>query len=137
MGARLYTPGTARFLSTDPIYGGNANPYEYCNGDGVNCRDTTGLGQCTSWRPYWWSSWSLKLCGTVVNVGRMPVLIARDRCSHWSGSPCPWSPLRWLWPGQWSSWYWDDTDSFRYYGWWVPVWDGQIAWVYIPYSGWS
>ena len=29
MGVRLYTPTTGRFLSTDPIYGGNANTYGY------------------------------------------------------------------------------------------------------------
>ncbi|GIF10045.1 RHS repeat-associated core domain-containing protein [Actinoplanes teichomyceticus] len=43
MGVRLYNPSTGRFLSTDPVYGGNANAYEYCNGDVVNCTDTTGL----------------------------------------------------------------------------------------------
>ncbi|WP_431934075.1 RHS repeat-associated core domain-containing protein [Micromonospora sp. RP3T] len=42
MGARVYSPGSGRFLSTDPVYGGNANPYEYCSGDGVNCADTSG-----------------------------------------------------------------------------------------------
>ena len=43
MGARLYSPTTGRFRSVDPVYGGNANPYEYCVADPVNCADTSGL----------------------------------------------------------------------------------------------
>ncbi|MFF9131465.1 RHS repeat-associated core domain-containing protein [Streptomyces sp. NPDC014776] len=35
IGVRL-NPTTGHFLSTDPIPGGNANAYEYCNGDPVN-----------------------------------------------------------------------------------------------------
>ncbi|MEU9144088.1 DNRLRE domain-containing protein [Streptomyces sp. NPDC048349] len=42
MGARLYDPGTGRFLSTDPVMGGGANAYVYCSGDAVNCTDTEG-----------------------------------------------------------------------------------------------
>jgi RHS repeat-associated protein len=42
MGQRVYDPGTGRFLSNDPIYGGNANPYDYCAGDPINCTDTSG-----------------------------------------------------------------------------------------------
>jgi RHS repeat-associated protein len=29
MGVRVYNPSTGRFLETDPIFGGNANPYDY------------------------------------------------------------------------------------------------------------
>ncbi|MBB5866640.1 RHS repeat-associated protein [Allocatelliglobosispora scoriae] len=46
MGARLYAPGSGRFLSTDPISGGSANPYEYCSGDAVGCTDTAGTMSC-------------------------------------------------------------------------------------------
>lgn len=42
MGVRLYDSTTGRFLSVDPIYGGNANAYEYCGGDPVNCYDLDG-----------------------------------------------------------------------------------------------
>jgi RHS repeat-associated protein len=43
MGVRLYNPTTGRFLQEDPVYGGNANPYDYCYGDPVNCSDTSGM----------------------------------------------------------------------------------------------
>ncbi|WP_422750488.1 RHS repeat-associated core domain-containing protein [Micromonospora sp. WMMD1219] len=46
MGARLYNSTTGRFLSADPVYGGNANGYEYCNADPVNCSDVTGEVSC-------------------------------------------------------------------------------------------
>ncbi|MFF0044422.1 RHS repeat-associated core domain-containing protein, partial [Streptomyces mirabilis] len=42
MGVRLYDPTTGRFLSTDPVPGGNANAYEYCNGDPLNRYDLDG-----------------------------------------------------------------------------------------------
>ncbi|WP_344052539.1 DNRLRE domain-containing protein [Streptomyces thermoalcalitolerans] len=42
MGVRLYNPGTGRFLSVDPVYGGSANSYEYCYGDPNNCYDLDG-----------------------------------------------------------------------------------------------
>lgn len=42
MGARLYNPVTARFLSPDPVSGGNENAYNYPN-DPVNKSDTNGL----------------------------------------------------------------------------------------------
>ncbi|MFJ4574736.1 DNRLRE domain-containing protein [Streptomyces sp. NPDC088846] len=43
MGVRLYEPGTGRFLQQDPEYGGGANAYVYCDGDGVNCQDVDGF----------------------------------------------------------------------------------------------
>ncbi|WP_327695819.1 DNRLRE domain-containing protein [Streptomyces sp. NBC_00459] len=48
MGLRLYNPTTGRFLQTDPVTGGSATSYDYCNGDPVNCQDLNG--QCPSWK---------------------------------------------------------------------------------------
>lgn len=42
MGVRLYSPENGRFLSVDPIEGGNASAYDYCNADPVNCTDLDG-----------------------------------------------------------------------------------------------
>ncbi|MFD9763077.1 RHS repeat-associated core domain-containing protein [[Kitasatospora] papulosa] len=53
MGVRLYNPESGRFLSTDPVYGGNANAYEYCAGDPVGCTDLTGMVSVSWWRPWW------------------------------------------------------------------------------------
>ena len=41
MGVRLYNPESGRFLSTDPVYGGNANTYTYPL-DPVNMYDLDG-----------------------------------------------------------------------------------------------
>jgi RHS repeat-associated protein len=42
MGVRLYNPNTGRFLQTDPIPGGSANPYDYTNQDPYNNVDLDG-----------------------------------------------------------------------------------------------
>ena len=41
MGVRLYNPTTGRFLTMDPVYDGNANPYTYPT-DPINKSDTDG-----------------------------------------------------------------------------------------------
>ncbi|MFJ7271349.1 DNRLRE domain-containing protein [Streptomyces sp. NPDC099050] len=47
MGVRLYKPDTGRFLSVDPVLGGNDNPYVY-PADPVNMYDLNGM-----WRVSW------------------------------------------------------------------------------------
>src|SRR6185369_11494153 len=42
MGVRLYNPDSGRFDQTDPVPGGSANPYDYCNQDPINCTDLDG-----------------------------------------------------------------------------------------------
>ncbi len=42
MGARVYDPQLGRFLSVDPVDGGSASAYDYCNADPVNCEDIAG-----------------------------------------------------------------------------------------------
>ncbi|MFJ2110842.1 DNRLRE domain-containing protein [Streptomyces sp. NPDC087850] len=53
MGVRLYNPTTGRFLSTDPVYGGNANAYDYVHADPLNRFDLDGKW---SWRKAWKST---------------------------------------------------------------------------------
>lgn len=47
MGVRLYHPTTGRFLQVDPVAGGSASAYDYCNADPVNCTD---LGGTFTWK---------------------------------------------------------------------------------------
>ena len=57
MGVRLYTPRLGRFLSTDPIPGGNVNQYTYPI-DPVNMSDCSGMcSGTTSWKRVYRSSW--------------------------------------------------------------------------------
>lgn len=58
MGARLYNPGSGRFLSTDPVLGGNASPYDYCVGDSINCTDLSGESMCYQ---YYYKKWKRKV----------------------------------------------------------------------------
>ncbi|MFF3343277.1 DNRLRE domain-containing protein [Streptomyces flavidovirens] len=53
MGVRLYSPSEGRFLSIDPLFGGNANAYEYCHGDPVNCTDLSGEWSYSTWSAWW------------------------------------------------------------------------------------
>ncbi|SCG75461.1 RHS repeat-associated core domain-containing protein [Micromonospora rifamycinica] len=55
MGVRLYNTATGRFLQIDPVYGGSANPYEYCGADPVNCSDLDGKrAECGCSSDYGW-----------------------------------------------------------------------------------
>ncbi|MFF7976850.1 DNRLRE domain-containing protein [Streptomyces sp. NPDC007905] len=53
MGIRLYDATTGRFLSTDPIAGGNANAYDYCGADPIACNDVSGAMSISWWSPWW------------------------------------------------------------------------------------
>ncbi|MFC5959350.1 RHS repeat-associated core domain-containing protein, partial [Streptomyces pratens] len=63
MGARLYDPSTARFLQTDPVFGGNCNAYDFVCADPVNGTDLDGrcgawgnpFKACDKWRILMWS----------------------------------------------------------------------------------
>jgi RHS repeat-associated protein len=57
MGVRLCHTDTGRFLQPDPVDGGSATTYDYCNADPVNCTDLAGT----------WPNWSaIKKAVTVV-----------------------------------------------------------------------
>lgn len=62
MGVRLYSADTGRFLSTDPVAGGSASAYDYCNADPVNCTDLAGT---FSWKG------ALKVLAVVGEVASM------------------------------------------------------------------
>ncbi|MFF3158729.1 RHS repeat-associated core domain-containing protein [Streptomyces sp. NPDC057910] len=62
MGVRLYNPTTGRFLSLDPVYGGNANAYGY-PADPVNQFDLTGQLSWKFWRSKRVRAWSARALG--------------------------------------------------------------------------
>ncbi len=63
MGVRLYHPAIGRFLQVDPVAGGAAGAYDYCNADPVNCTD---LGGTIAWG---------KVLGVVAAVGEIASMI--------------------------------------------------------------
>ncbi|WP_434742732.1 RHS repeat-associated core domain-containing protein [Micromonospora sp. SH-82] len=121
MGVRLYNPLTGSFLTPDPVYGGNAGPYEYCFGDPVNCSDVSGKGSKCKW----------PRCGRVINSHWVPTKIARDRCG--AVRLCAKNKYKWLQVAQSSRRYFQDTDSYRFFGIWYPINDGWTAVVHGSY----
>jgi RHS repeat-associated protein len=56
MGVRLYNPRTGRFLSMDPVYGGNLNAYKYAHADPLNRYDLNGKWSFRKWAKRKWRS---------------------------------------------------------------------------------
>ena len=132
MGARVYLPGIGSFTSVDPVIGGSVNQYGYCSADPINCADPGGKDENCK------RVWRFKLCSIIWNVSSWrSVYVARDRKSHYSGTPKACSPKRWLPPWRSSRIFWEDTDSYRKYGIWFGVPNGGTAYVFIPWIGWS
>ncbi len=75
MGVRLYNPYTAGFLSTDPVLGGSANPYDYAYQDPYNKLDLDG-NACA------WFAWKY-LCAP--NPFRPVRRVARWGCATYWG----------------------------------------------------
>ncbi|MEU9158135.1 RHS repeat-associated core domain-containing protein, partial [Streptomyces sp. NPDC048417] len=98
MGARLYNPTTGRFLSIDPIPGGNANAYEYVTADPLDKFDLDGRRWCwrwcstadrwgrnPNWRHYYWGA---NIATSVVSFRRIKALKkfrARSCWTRWRG----------------------------------------------------
>jgi RHS repeat-associated protein len=68
MGVRLYDPATGRFLQTDPIPGGSANPYDYCTQDPINCYDLDGRWGFKKWWHKHWKAVAVAVAVTAVCV---------------------------------------------------------------------
>jgi len=62
MGARLYNPTTGRFLSVDPIPGGNHNAYEYCGADPVGCTDLDGMKKYKRYKKFQCGGFFASIC---------------------------------------------------------------------------
>ncbi|MFY1636382.1 RHS repeat-associated core domain-containing protein [Solwaraspora sp. WMMB335] len=69
MGVRLYNTTSGRFLTTDPVYGGSCNAYEYTCADPLNKKDLDGKRWC--WKFCGWgrnSVWRMVFYGTRMSV---------------------------------------------------------------------
>lgn len=99
MGVRLYNPATGRFLSVDPVYGGNRNAYEYSHADPVNRHDLDGRWSKTKTRYYKWGRLYTKVWtsrtwyGATKYNGKVEMRFNRSytaklgRSAHWYWGP--------------------------------------------------
>jgi RHS repeat-associated protein len=84
LGARTYNPTEARFLSTDPINGGCANPYTYAFGDPLGQPDLTGQESCAHYTKYG-------------NYGTISVQVSPGGTLAWGAKPYDWLNNFGLW----------------------------------------
>ncbi len=69
MGVRLYNAQLGRFLQTDPVPGGSANAYEYCNADPINCYDLDGkISWKRAWRKFRGGGWRKVAAGAAFGI---------------------------------------------------------------------
>ncbi|MFF9219062.1 RHS repeat-associated core domain-containing protein [Streptomyces viridosporus] len=99
MGVRLYNPSTGRFLSVDPVYGGNRNAYEYSHADPVNRHDLDGRWSKTKTKYYNWGRLYTKIWtsrtwyGATKYHGKVEMRFNRSytaklgRSAHWYWGP--------------------------------------------------
>ncbi|WP_457464586.1 RHS repeat-associated core domain-containing protein [Streptomyces sp. TE5632] len=89
MGVRLYSPVTGRFLSTDPVYGGNATAYNYVYADPLNKYDLDGKrcwfgknrnGSCRGARAARFAGYTALAVGGAVATGAMCAATAIVGC---------------------------------------------------------
>ncbi|HEY8983165.1 MAG TPA: RHS repeat-associated core domain-containing protein, partial [Streptomyces sp.] len=108
MGVRLYNPATGRFLSVDPVHGGNLNAYEYAHADPLNRFDLDGrwswgkkqwrrvtnkatrVGRNPNWRSIYWSGkFAIGTAALVSPFGR-----AKTVRNAWRAVRSPWKTVR-------------------------------------------
>ena len=91
IGVRLYNPVTGRFLSMDPVYGGNANAYDYVHADPLNRYDLDGKWgwfkkKWKTFRKKSWRKWTRRVIRGSAWVGG--AVAAGTICAMTAGAGC-------------------------------------------------